>query len=111
MVERSCSTTQDEFFEPIQESLNVDYNKEEVSSHNVQNIQASHTRSMYIFSHIQSMSANLNSSTRIVIITINGVERINLEEFLVRSRLDLSKRQKQALSIFGSEGRVGKNMH
>ena len=64
MVERSCSTTQDEFFEPIQESLNVDYNKEEVSSHNVQNIQASHTRSMHIFSHIQSMSANLNSSTR-----------------------------------------------
>ena len=27
---------------------------------------------------------------------------------LARSRLDLSKRQKQALSIFGSEGRVEK---
>ena len=82
MVERSCSTTQDEIFEPIQESLNEDYNKEEVPSHNVQNIQASHTRSMHIFSHIQSMSANLNSSTRIVSITINVVERINVEGFL-----------------------------
>ena len=82
MVERSCSTTQDEIFEPIQESLNEDYNKEEVPSHNVQNIQASHIRSMHIFSHIQSMSANLNSSTRIVSITINVVERINVEGFL-----------------------------
>ena len=108
MVERSCSTTQDAIYEPIRESLNEDYNEEEVPSHNAQNIQASHTRSMQMFSHIQSMAANLSSSTRIASITINGAERINVEGSLARSRLDLSKRQKQALSILGSEGRVEK---
>ena len=53
-------------------------------------------------------NCNLSSSTRFESITINGAERISVEGSLATSRLDLSKRQKQALSILGGEGRVEK---
>ena len=53
-------------------------------------------------------NCNLSSLTRIESITINGAERINVEGSLATSRLDLSKRQKHALSILGGEGRVEK---
>lgn len=65
--------------------------------------QASHARSLHIYSNIQSMAANLSTSSRIASITGGGAERVAAEGSIARSRLDKSVRQRELMSLLEGE--------
>jgi len=68
-------------------------------------VQASHTRSLKMYTDIQTMAANLSTSSRIASITGGEAERVAAEGSIARSRLDRSVRQRELLSLLdGDDG-------
>jgi len=63
-----------------------------------------HTKSRQMYAHIQSLSANLSASSRIASITGGETERAVTEGSISKSRLDISLRQRELLSLLVGEG-------
>jgi len=71
-----------------------------------QHVSASQNKSMQMYSHIQSMAANLGSSSRIASIAHGASDRVAVEGSLARSRIDRSVRQREVMSLLGEDGVV-----
>lgn len=63
-----------------------------------------HTKSRQMYANIQSLSANLSASSRIASITGGETERAVTEGSISKSRLDISLRQRELLSLLVGEG-------
>jgi phosphatidylinositol kinase/protein kinase (PI-3 family) len=66
----------------------------------------SQNKSMQMYSDIQSMAANLGTSSRIASIARGASDRVTIEGSLGRSRLDRSMRQREVMSLLGEDGNV-----
>jgi len=62
------------------------------------------SKGMQMYSHIQSMAANLSSSSRIASLTVGDASRAAAEGSLAQSRIDRSVRHREVLSMLGEEG-------
>ena len=66
---------------------------------------ASYNRSLQMYSNIQSMVANLNASSRIASLTGGNTadQLVAVEESIARSRIDMSVRQRELMSLLEGE--------
>jgi len=93
--------------EPHDRKLSAKYpHSEDDNKINTGSMQPSQKRSQ-MYSQMQSMAANILSSSRIASITVDGTDRTGAEESLAQSRL--SVRRKQTMSMLGGEAGAANN--